>query len=405
MLPRLDIQFDNGNITNVQPPQDGIFALAASAVAVGSTFTLNTPYYVKSMQDVAALGIVPSVDNYRLYHALEKFFAEAGDGTKLWLIGFAKSTKPSDWFTLVDGKAPIEKILDAANGEISAVFTVFSPTGYTVNVVNGLDADVMTAKQAAQQLAENYTNNKYAPFFVILEGYGFDGSVISLANLAEGTDNRVAIFVGDTEKRTGSVINFGTATYVLAGRLAKIGVHENAGKVKLGSLETLNAYIVDTAVEYYDVEGLHDKGYVTFRTHVRKTGYFITDDPLATALDDDYHYITRRRTIDKAFRLAHGVAVNELLNDLNITNTGTIDPLYAATIEGAVEMAIYNGMTANGSLSVDTTDPNDLGVKATMDLSWNVINTSKIKMSIKVRPKGQNRWFDILLGFNVNLNA
>lgn len=407
MLPGIDIKFDNGNIGTVVATADGVFGLLASAVAVAGKFALGTPYTVKGMADVAALGILPDVDNYRLYKALKEFFEEAGEGTKLWLMGFAKTTKVSDWFTadVVTGVAPVETMLDASNGEITALFTAFSPTGaYVLTIETAMDADVILAKQKAQLLAVNYTAANFAPIFVMLEAYGFTGVANDLPDLLLEANNRVAVFVGDTETRTGVTASIGSAVAVLAGRLAKSQVHENAGKVKAGALATLTAFILDTPVESYDVAALHDKGFVTFRTHVRKAGYYISDDPLATAMIDDYHYISRRRVIDKAFRLAHNIASNEILADFDLNNDGTISPFFAKTVEGNIEREISQQMTAKGELSASSTDKDDLGVKATFNTTMDVSTTNRIELSLKVRPRGYARWFDILLGYDVTLN-
>ena len=407
MLPNISIKFDNGNLDTIVSTSDGVYGLLASAVAVTGKFELDTPYVVKDMSDVADLGILPDVDNYNLYKTLSEFYQEAGQGRKLWLIGFNKTTKVSDWFTpdLETGKATAEKLLDIANGEIKMLFTSFSPAQHNLNIENGIDADVFIAKQKAQLLAKNYTNKKFAPFYVVLEAYGFTGNHLDLATLLEGSDNRVAIFIGDTEKHTADVPSFGASNHILAGRRAKSGVQESSGKVKNGALATLKAYIVDTPVEEYDVESLHDKGYITFRTHVRKTGYYISDDPLATnPTHDDYSQIPLREVIDKAFRLAHNIASNEILTDFDLNNDGTINPFFAKTVEGNIEREIAQQMTDKGELSANLADKNDLGVSARFNTVKNVATTSRIELTLKVRPKGYARWFDILLGYSVTLN-
>lgn len=408
MLPNISIKFDNGNLDTIVSTADGVFGLLASSVAVAGTFELDTPYVVKSMADVANLGILPDVNNYKLYNALREFYEESGEGRKLWLMGFDKATKVSDWFTLdpTTGKAPVEKLLDKANGEIKALFTKFSPLGtYNPTIENAIDADVFLAKQKAQLLAKNYTAKKFSPFYVILEGYAFTGVHVDLATLLEGSDNRIGIFIGDTEKRTADVPSFGASNHILGGRRAKIQVHESSGKVKSGALVTLNAYILDEQVEDYDVESIHDKGYITFRTHVRKTGYYISDDPLATnPTNDDYSQIPLREVIDKAFRLAHNIASNEILTDFDLNNDGTISPFFAKTVEGNIEREIAQQMTANGELSADAANKDDLGVAARFNTTQNVSTTNRIELTLKVRPKGYARWFDILLGYDITLN-
>lgn len=403
MLPGIDIQFKNGQLGQVIDLPDGVSGLLASAAAVSTTFALNTPYQIKSMVDVAALGIINDVNNYKLYKTLKEFYEEAGEGTELWLMGFAKTTKVSDWFTVdvVTGKTPAEKLLDAANGKLKFLETAFSPSeAYTPTITAGMDADVLIAANLAQILSEAYTSNKYAPFFTIIEGYAFDGNKVTLEDLTTASFNRVMIVLGDSEKRTGTTATKGAAIGILAGRLAKNQVHVNIGKVRDGAVSSLTAFILDTPVESYDVEALHDKGYVTFRQHTGKSGYFFTDDPLACEIADDYHYAGRRRVIDKAYRLAYAAMLEFLLDDNTVNNDGTISPIYAKSVENEVESLIFKQMTANGELSFDPNDAKDRGVICQVDLTHNVTSTSKLKIAkLQVKTKGTNRWIDVPLGF------
>lgn len=401
-LPGINIEFTNGNLGQVVDVPDGVFGLVASAVAVVDTFELSRPYQIRGMQDVAALGIIPSVDNHRLYKTLKEFYLEAGEGTELWLIGFARTTKPSEWFTPDGtGKAPVETLLDAANGKLTMLFTSFSPTGaYEVELENGLDGDVWATFLAAQTLAENYTANKYAPYYTLVEGYAFDGNKTTLTNVLELPYNRCQILLGDTEKRTGNPASFGVAVGLLAGRKAKSQVQVNPGKVMDGPVKAQKIFILDTPVEQYDVTALHDKGFVTFRTHVGKSGYYFTDDHLACEISDDYHYATHRRVIDKAYRLAYQALLDFLLDDNTVNSDGTISAIYAKTIENRVESLIYNQMTANDELSFNSDDAKDRGVICKIDLTHNVTSTSTLKLAkLQVRAKGHNRWIDVPLGF------
>jgi hypothetical protein len=258
----------------------------------------------------------------------------------------------------------------------------------------------LVAANLAQQLAVNYTASKYAPFFTIIEGYAFDGNRVTLGDLSTASFNRVMIALGDTEKRTGATASKGVAIGIIAGRFAKISVHENIGKVRDGALSNLIVYIVDTPAESYDVAALHDKGYVTFRQHTGKSGYFFTDDPLACEIANDYHYAARRRVIDKAYRLAYLATLEFLLDDNDVLNDGTISPIYAAMVENEVESLIYKQMTINGELSFDPSDAKDRGVICRVDLTHNVTSTSKLKIAkLQVKTKGTNRWIDVPLGF------
>ncbi len=404
MLPSVSINFENGNAGFVKPSKDGLMALVCSAVSVRDTFVLKTPYLVKSMKDVAKLGIIPDVNNMVLYETLREFYEHVGEGTELWLMGIPKNQKPSTWFLPnSSGFYSLDALLDKANGAINAIITKYDPV-IPHNHSSGLYDDFDRTLEKAQIYCERYTSEKNAPVFVLMEAYGVLGDELPILNV-KNRYNRVAVFAGSNKPRTGTPNNYNQGNHILAARLSKIQVHENAGKVKLGALKTLTAYLGDVPVELADVESVHDKGYITFRTHVRKGGYYISDDPMAVDVSDDYCFITRRRLIDKAYRIAYDICSEEVLNDFDLLPNGTISPIYAKMVEGKVKQAIALQMTAKGELSVDASNPKDKGVIATVNLENNVAQTGRVEMRISVKPKGVNRYFDVYLGYAPIVNS
>lgn len=405
MIPGISIEFQNGNLGTVVPSPDGCFGLVVNAVAVGSTFELYKAYVLKGMSSVASLGIIDSIDNHRLYKALKEFYAEAGEGTELWLMGVDRSLAMSAVFTLDgSGTAPLDILTNSANGKLRGVLQVFNPLStYTPTIVDGLDQEVVATISAAQLYAENYTAVKYAPFFVIIEGYAFTGDVTDVPDLLLRSDNRVGVLIGDTETRTGTTASNGSAIGVIGGRLAKNQVQVNIGRVRDGEVKASTIYYLDAKAELFDIASLHDKGYITFRTHQAKSGYFFTDDPLATEIADDYHYLSRRRVVDKAYRIAYVTGLNYLLDNEILNNDGTISPFYASSMEAHIEREIATQMTANGELSSDQTNKDDLGCRVVIDKTANVASTSNLPAVIHLKPVGYNRWLTFQLGFALNI--
>lgn len=401
-FPGINIDFINGQLGQTIATPDGIGLFAVSAVAK-EAFELNKAYEVKSMVDVAALGILPDVDNYRLYKTLKEFYDEAGEGVKCWVIGFAKTTKVSDWFTanVTTGLVPIQTALDAAKGEISLIGCILSPDeSYTPTVTNGIDADITLAMQKANTFLNTYTKSKYAPASVIFEGYAFSGNKTDLTDLKTMNYERCSVMIGDTEAKTSTPGSKGACVGIYLGRLAKSSVEVNPGRVRDGALNITTAFVNDTPAEQFDTEALHDKGYVTLRIHTGKSGYFFADCPTASSATSDYHFLTHRRVIDKAYRLAYQGSLDFLLEENDVLTNGTINPIYAKTVENILESLIYQEMTANGELSIDTTSPNDRGVICKVDLNHNVVATGQLKLAkLQVRMKGYNRYIDIPLGF------
>lgn len=392
--PSLNIAFENGNIGSVTTSPDGVCVLVASAVANGG-FVLNTPYTVYSLAEAEALGIIPTIaGNYELYKTIKEFYDEAGAGTELWLYGVAKTK------TLDELVAASAAVLTASNRRIRFVAVKYAPLVAEVAVTAGIRTGFPATLAAAQTIAQQFTTTKAQPVVFIIEGYNYSGVPADLIGFSATNFNRVMVLIGDTEKRTGTTVSKGAAVGVLAGRIAKNQVHVNVGRVKDGALKPLAFYILDTPVEQVNIDALYNKGFVTLTTHTGKSGYYFVDDMMACELEDDYHYLTRRRVIDKAYVLANQTLTNFILDTVPLTNEGKIQAAYAKALETEVERVIAQEMSAKGELSVDATAPNDNGVECVIDVTNNIAQDATIKGRIRVRPHGYGRFLEFTIGFN-----
>ena len=389
-LPGVNVQFENGNLGVVSTSPDGVVGIVASATAVETTFDLNKHYVVYSLKDAEALGLSADV-NPELYKTVKEFYEEAGTGAELWIYGVAK-TRTLD--QLIDDS---EAFLTASNRLVKAVALKYTPSVEETTITGGLRAAFPATLTKAQTLADDFTVNKIHPVVFMLEGYNFTGTAQDLLGFSTATHNRVAVMIGDTQKASK-----GAAIGILAGRFSKNQVHVNIGRVKDGALKPLEFFIKDTPVEQYNVAALHDKGFITLRTHVGKSGYYFTDDLMACTVEDDYHYMARRRVIDKAYSLSNATLTNFLLDEVPLSADGKISPVYAKAMEAEIERVIAQEMTAKGELSADVTVSNDTGVEASIDLNENVAATSTIKGRVRVRPHGYGRYLEFSIGFKVN---
>lgn len=395
MRPGVSVGFENGNIGRVATSPDGVCGIVASATS-NATFLLNIVYTIFSLKEAETLGILPTVANYELHKTISEFYQEAGDGTELWIYGVAK-TRTLD--QLVDDS---KVLLTASNRRIRFVVCKYAPAVAETTTTAGLKTGFPSTLLAAQTIADDYTKNKIHPVSFIIEAYNYTGVAQDLVGFSLATTNRVRVLIGDTETRTGSTASKGAAVGIFAGRLAKNQVHVSAGRVKDGALKPLAFFVVDTPAEQINANVLYDKGFNTIVTHVGKSGYYFIDDLMACTIEDDYHFGTSRRVIDKAFVLANATLTNFILDQVPLTNDGTIDSSYAKALETEIERVIAQEMTANGELSADPTKQGDSGVEARIDLTNKIIVTSKIKGRIRVKPHGYGRYLEFGLGFNIN---
>ncbi|MDR0726408.1 MAG: DUF2586 family protein [Prevotellaceae bacterium] len=395
MLSRVKILFENGALGSVVGGTDGVAGMVITAAPVTDKFELAKPYILRKVEDLAVLGITSadSDANAFAYRHVKEFYAEAGEGAELWLMGFPNTETQSD---IVDKTQDTAKLLiEAANGRLRAMAVGFNPAlDYTPTISNGLDADLAEAMLNAQELAEWATNSLYAPLFILLEAREFNGTIASLPDLTTHEYNRVGVILGDTVSDSR-----GSATGLLLGRTARIQVQRHVGRVRDGALNILTAFIGDKTAETADVESINDKGFITFRTFTGRSGYYLSDDCLATKTDDDYRSIARRRTIDKAYRIAYETLLDFLNDEIPVTDSGELVPAMVKSWETEVETAIISQMTNEGNLGVDSTDAGDTGVKCYIDYAQNVVATGKIEISLKVKPYGYAKYIDVKLGF------
>lgn len=396
MLPRVKIYFQNGTIGSSTPSDDAVVGLVATGVAVTDKFVLGTSYLVTSLEGLTALGITSAVNdaNALIYKTVSEFYKEAPQGTKLWIYGVADTVLLSDMVdtTKVHGKG----ILNAANGAINFLMLAKkNATGFTPTITAGLEADVALAITNAQALGEWAATAKYAPIFTIVPGRHYGGTASALTDLTAADNNRVCVMIGDSA--SGSL---DAAVGLLAGRIAAIPVQRSVARVKTGAIKVPSLYIGSVIPEMGDSDIINDKGYITFRNFVGKAGYYFTDDKMATASTDDYALIPRRRTIDKAYRIGYVTMVNELSDEVAVTDAGKISAPIAKSIQNAVETAIENGMV--GNLGVDPGNAKDTGVECYIDVNQNIVSSSTLIAALKVKPFGYAKYIDVYLGFKTS---
>lgn len=389
-LPKIKIEFLNGQLGKVGTSSDGLVAILCGATAVKKTFELGKAYELRSFAELEKLGITAE-NNPRLTKHVKEFYAQAKDGTKVVICGVEKARTLTEICEKEQGE--LRTLVEGKNGELRAVFIGLDSTevGQTTE---GLSADVFTALPQAQAVAEWATEQLYAPLFVVLDGRGYTTGE-GLRDLTKETHNRVAVLVGDTEANS-----VGSALGVLAGRVASVPVQRNVGRVRDGALKVEAFYLGADAIEEKNtaVMRLHEKGYITLRKYVGRTGYFFTDDRLASSDTDDYNGIAPRRVIDKAYRIAYDTLLENMLDEIDLNEDGTMQVALAKSWQQGVENAINTAMTANGELSAS----DGSGCECFIDETQNIASSSRIEVTLRVRPHGYARYIDVALGFNVS---
>lgn len=374
MLPRIKINYLNGQLGTVPESEDGLFVLAAD-VGEKENFPQETLRSVRTMDDVAALGLKIGDD---LYNSIEYFYKEAGEGVEVLLYNL-----PGSVISSVVDQGSIGDIVSLSNRRCRGIFFASPMSGADQEQAN----EVL---EAAQSKADDETSESFAPLFVAFNASGLGSGVDFHAKKF----NRVALFEGTEDgDETMSLIG------LLAGRLASIPVHRNVGRVKDGAIKySGEVYVGHESVNVANVERYHDRGFITPRTYVGLSGYYFADDCMACDPTDDYAHLTARRTIDKAYRIAYRTLVQYMLDEIEVNEDGTMQTGVLKSWQQTVENAINREMTAKGELS----DSDGEGCVCFIDPTQNVLSTSRIELTLKVRPYGYARYIDVNLGFQVS---
>jgi hypothetical protein len=401
-LPKVNITLGNGAIGAVTK-NDGVAGLIVSGVAVSGKFALGDilgPFL--SADDAIAKGITSAYDTTNTtvaYQHIKEFFDEAGVGNKLYVMVVAKTVKLSDAADKTQSFA--KKLLSLNNGAICLLGICRTPqSGYTPTYVDQFDTDLWVAVANAQALyVDEYANGR--PVQIFLEGRDFQGTAGTAKNLRDAAGlncNRVSVVIH--QDNTYAAANGFAAKYASVGsalgRAAEIHVGRNIGRVQDGAIAIANPGLSNGAANsaFSDVNlgGLHDYGYIFARKYATKGGYYFNGDPVAAPITDDYNSISRGRAIDKVVRITNGVYTNFINDDIELDSaTGRMNPAIAKGLQDAVENEVQLQMMS-GVKEIS-------GIKATVDVTQNVLTTNKTTVGIKVVPKGSLQVIDVNLSY------
>jgi len=418
-LPNVEIIQLNDQLGTIAPSEDGVAGLIVLNSTTGvpvdddSNEILDQAFLLRSLADATALGITTTSYAYR---HIADFYRIAPRSSKLY-VTFIKqqedtSSPPQSVAATFAGvlsqpdKASL--FLDQAQGEIKILAVVDEAEALKVDVQSTPTPETTDdllpfeiAIPAADALRTSQ-ENMFRYISVVLEGKLAD-STTAIADLPDlrGTynANRVSVVVGAEPEfvdADSTVFANGYASVGLVlGRLAAIPVQRNIGRVKDGPIVTVNAGFAngDSLSDYRatELDTLHEKGYIFFRKHVGFNGFYFNDDPTAVDITDDYAGISAGRTVDKASRIARRVYTNELLDDIDLNDDGTMRPSVIAYFQSVLQNAISVEMAGEISSVIVFADP-----------TQQVASTSQIKISMSITRRGQAKSIQVTIGFTVS---
>lgn len=361
-------------------------ALILTGNTVIDGVTLGESYQIFSLREAEGLKIDETENPFAHKH-IKEFYSLAGTGAQLWLMLVSDATTMTDALDKDGNYAP--KLIGDGRGDIRALGVVKEPTGTEI-IAAALDDDVATAVVKAQALAEHF-EEKYMPLRVIVGGNSFDGTTADLTDFTESDLNKVACIIGSTDQTKDAAVG------LMMGKIAAIPVQRKIHRVKDGSVLEMGAYLTDgesveSRTDQWDV--LDDKGYIFFRTFSGRSGYYFTGDKTLTRSTDDFKTLSNGFVMDKALLIAYDALVEELSDEVLLTDAGTIHPAIIKSWQSKLETNIENLMVANGELSA---------VKAFINADQDVVSTGKVEISLQLLPVGYADFIEVNIGFTTQI--
>jgi hypothetical protein len=381
----------NGQLGGTVTVEDRVVGMVLTGTA-DDTYTLGTAILITALTDLATNNITET-NNPFAYRQVKEFYDMAPIGSKLYLMLVADTLMIDD-IADVSNANGAKKLLDFAEGKIKVLGIMTDDKtivaeGGTVTVTNQLNADVYVAATNGKAMETQYRAAQ-KPFRMIIGGTSYGGTPASVTDMSSGTNNRVAILIGDT--RAYDSTNCAAALGLLLGKVAANPVQVKISRVKDGALPISAVYLKATTYENAGTAAatLAGRGYITFTKYPNKQGYFFSGDPMLVANTDDYAFLARARVIDKARVIAYTTFVDEVDDDIPTVTGGKPAPGFAKWLEQQIINQVTNTMLAADEISA---------VDCFIDREQNVISTNTLNVVLKIRPKGYLTYINVSLGF------
>lgn len=392
-LPGVNIVVENGNLGRTPTTADGVAGLIVVGAAKPN-LPLYTPKQIFSLKEAEALGLTQAndtADKVDAYQQIKEFYAEAGNGAELWIMTVAMAKTMAETLDPATATNSARKLLDAADGKIRllAIGRYIDPTlTYTQTTQGGIDKDVHDALPKAQALSIEYTN-EFKPFHTFIDARGWNGVAADLTDLHTYTHSKVSVVLASTVSGKKSA-----AVGLVLGRAAKLPVQRKIARVKDGALNISEGYLTNgSSIETQQsaIRVAYEKGYITFRKYVGKSGYYFVYDPTATSETDDFLTLTNNRVMNKAITLIYSVYVEEINDEVEISAEGKLSANQVAYIRQIMNNALNLQMVSEGECSA---------AEVFVDPAQDIIATDKLTVVVRITPVGYKKSIEVTLGFN-----
>ncbi len=421
-LAKVTIEKKNGALGGITPSNDGeslliiatygIYAISNSGQNAQTSIEANELFQSFTGYDDFLLNYADYDTEHGILfqHHVEKFFLASS--SKLHVMHVNLTTTFDNLFTVGSSLyTALKGYLQQQNGAIKLIGVALNPN-FVETKANGVATSLSSDITKAQALVDSeFVAGR--PVHLFLEGRGVDLTHNTLFNLrtksAPGVSvvafqkNDIPTAIPSTVSITNAtytflvnVANYADVGYVL-GLCSAIPVQRNIGRVKNGALAytdnlasssgqlitDLNQVVIDSVV---------DKGYIIAVKHPQLSGFYLSDDPTCTAITDDYAWISRNRTVNKAATITRRVFAENMLDEVYVDpDTGKLSVLTIKNFEAQVESAIDLEMVRAGEITA---------IEAYVNPEQDVLTTNEIVVELRIVSVGVARYIVAKIGFS-----
>ncbi len=320
-----------------------------------------------------------------LLQMAKEYYDEVGGKSKLWIMGVESGKKVNEIAAAKDATG-LRSLMAVAGGEITLIAIACTTTDTTGAQLLTAETKAAAEGTSMKTFCEEMVA-KLTPVRVLIGAKVCDKAKELAPFVPREIENPYcAIVLGSTKYNTQG------ACAAVLGRAVKYTPEQKVGSGRNGALNIGQLYLGDNLLETrIDLEELHDAGLMTFHTRPGTAGNFVGVDNMLTA--GDYRYLAHGRVIDRATRIIGAVATPYVEDTLPLNDDGTISDGYCAELAAQFENAISKNMS--GQIS---------GVKVTVASDQDIVNTSTLKILLRILPVGYATWIDCEIGLADNIS-
>jgi hypothetical protein len=374
--PKVTLIYANGNLLSDAGVIDGIAAICGTGVSVG---LLGIPKVVFSLDDAVAQGFTELAEP-TMYRHLKEFYSSLSGNQELHVMIVPDTMTLTQMLDNTNASGA-KKLINNAQGKVRLLGVFRKPVGGYNGGAAFIDSDVPTAVTNAKVFAEARLA-ELQPLRIMVEGRVQNPAAANTFTPKTSTNGFAGVVLGGS-------LNDGSASVgLMLGRAVRYGAQVKIGAVENGPLPVNEVYIGTSLLkDVANLDTLHGDGFITFTKHPRKAGFFYGIDRMCSI--DDYRLLAYGRLVDKAAVIAATVYIEQLEGEVDTEPNGNVASYVVTFLEEQIKQQINVAMASQISTN---------GVSVVINPAQNIINTGRLIVKIRIRPKGYKSFIDVELG-------